>query len=139
MRFRIPISVVVFLLAIGVVGCSSSVVTVSSDNYEESVELSEDQTLKLILSNRRPADNTNWDWFVVEPGVLELISVDLETVAENESVSGDWTFVFAPVELGTADLVLVYRVPGQLDAEPTLEGAVSEYTLAVTVTEASNS
>jgi hypothetical protein len=126
------IVLVVFVVA---VRWDSSVVTVASDHYAESVELAADQTLKLVLYNRLPADNTNWEWFVVESGVVELVSVDLETMAENESVSGDWTFMFTPVETGTADLVLIYRVPGQPDIEPTLEGADSEYTLSVTVTE----
>lgn len=138
MRFRVPMSLLVCLISIVLVGCDSSVVTISSDQYPESVELSEDQTLKFRLANLRPPDNTNWEWFVAEPGVVELISVDLKTMAENNVVSGDWTLMFAPVEVGTADLVLVYRVPGEPDVEPTLEGAVSEYTLSVTVTEASN-
>jgi hypothetical protein len=138
MRFRVAMSIFICLMAIVAVGCDSSIVTVSADNYETSVELSEDQTLKLVLYNLRPADNTNWEWFVAEPGIVELISVDLKTMAENNVVSGDWTFMFAPAEAGTADLVLVYRVPGQPDVEPTLEGAVSEYRLTVTVTEASN-
>lgn len=138
MRFRIQVVVLVCLVIVAAAGCDSGVVTVSSDEYLDSVELSEDQTLKLRLANLRPPDNTNWEWFVAESGVVELVSVELKTMAENNVVTGDWTLMFAPVGVGTADLVLVYRVPGQLDVLPTLEGAMSEYTMTVTVTEASN-
>ena len=137
MSLRALLIVTVGVMALVAAGCDSGVVTVRSDLYEHTAELSEDQTLVLRLSNRRPADNAPWDWYVAEAGVVELVSSEVETLAENESVSADWTLTFAPVSTGTADLVLVYRLPGQPDVEPTLEGAMSEYVVTVTVTDPS--
>lgn len=134
MGCRTSVAVVVCILAITASGCDSDTVTVRSDLYEHTAELSGDQTLVLRLSNRRPADNAPWDWYVLEPGVVELVSSEVNTLAENESVSADWKLTFEPVREGTADLVLVYRLPGQPDVEPTLEGAYPDYVVTVTVT-----
>lgn len=134
MDLRISMALVVGLFAIAAPGCGSGTVTVRSDLYEHTAELSGDQTLVLRVSNRRPADNAPWDWYVLEPGVVELVSSEVDTLAENDSVSANWKLTFAPVRVGTADLVLVYRLPGQPDVEPTLEGAYPEYVVTVTVT-----
>ncbi len=135
MRLRASLTMAVCVVVVVAMGCDSGVVTVRSDHYEHTAELSRDQTLVLKLSNRRPADNAPWDWYVLESGVVELVSSEVSTLAENESVSVDWTLTFAPTAAGTADLVLVYRLPGQPDVEPTQEGALSEYVVTVTVTD----
>jgi hypothetical protein len=134
MGLRTSLAMVVCVAAIVASGCDSGTVTVRSDLYQHTAELSGDQTLVLRLSNRRPADNAPWDWHVLESGVVELVSSEVNTLAENESVSADWKLTFAPVRAGTADLVLVYRLPGQPEVQPTLAGAYPEYVVTVTVT-----
>ena len=134
MGLRTSLAVVVCVAVVAASGCDTGTVTVRSDLYEHTAELSGDQILVLRLSNRRPADNAPWDWYVLEPGVVELVSSEVNTRSENESVSAHWKLTFAPVRAGTADLVLVYRLPGQPDVEPTVEGAYPEYIVTVTVT-----
>ena len=135
MGVRVSLAVSVCILTVALAGCDSGVVTVASDRYEDMAELSGDQMLELVLQNRRPADNAPWDWYVAESGVVELVSSESEMQEENQGVSGSWTLTFAPVEAGTADLMLVYRLPDQPDVEPTLPGAVSDYPVTVTVTD----
>lgn len=111
MRRALPLVVIVTLAT----SCGS-VVSVSGDyDTNEPIDLAPEQTLEVELESDRAvsSDPDAYDWVVVESGVLELVSEAHRTRPEPEDefiggYSRSTVFVFAPAQIGTADLVIDY-------------------------------
>lgn len=123
---------VLVAVSIFLVGCDNSVVQLRTEGGDPSVEVTLDQTIEVILEDNPRFDNTDWQWIVAEPGVVKLVSVDHVTRVEDDGVAGTWTLTFEPTQTGTADLVLVYRQPGQENTEPDFPGVASTFTATIT-------
>ena len=133
---RRTLTLFVVVVALVTASCDSSVVKVRTDTGQgDSIVVGLDQTIEVELEDNPRFDNANWEWFVVESGVVDLVSMDHVTRPDDEGIGGTWTITFSPIRVGTGDLVLHYRQPGEPDVEPTVEGVAADLALTITVTE----
>ncbi len=114
------------LLALFAAGCGDDDVRkVDAGSGGSTVEMGVGETLQVRLEAN---PTTGYEWVVLEPGVLELVSQRHRPDSNADGSGGITTLTFAPTGIGTADLVLGYLRPWEEDAEP-----IDTFTITVSV------
>ena len=120
-------AIVVIVLMLLTVGCGDDSVTrIDVESAGTTVELAADEAFELSLEAN---PTTGYQWVVLDPGVVELISESHEPQSEALGAGGITTFIFSPTGEGTADLTLGYLRPWEEGIEP-----IDTFTVTISVT-----
>jgi predicted secreted protein len=120
-------AVIALTLALLAAACGDDdVVKIDTESAGTTVELGVDETLEIRL---RASPTTGYEWVVLDPGVVEMISQSHRPDSDLDGSPGYTTLTFSPTGTGLADLTLGYMRPWEDDVEP-----IETFTVTVSIT-----
>jgi hypothetical protein len=129
-RFFRP--VLTFAAVLLLASCSNAVVRMPDSYDGQQIEVGSDQIFEIELGGDRSVSNDPeaYEWVLLDPGVMRLVSAEPGTHPEDEDefiggYSRYTLFTFEPATTGIGDLVFGLFPTGELDGDPLRTTAIT--------------